>query len=93
MSANYDHLAWKNSKLPADKRAKLLMNAMTLEEKARLLSRHIPPISGENDWHGGVNGNNRLQYPQINYQSGSQGFADNLNHGSTTVWPSVLALS
>lgn len=93
VSGNYDALAWKNIKLPAEKRAKLLVNAMTFEEKARFLSRHTPIVPGLNDWHGGVDGNNRLQYPPIHYQAGSQGFADNLNHGSTTVWPSILALS
>ena len=71
----------------------LLLNAMTQEEKFKFMARYVPSVPGYTDWNGGVDGNNRLQYPPIYYQKGSQGFVDNLNIGSTTVLPSLLALT
>lgn len=93
MTGQYDALAWKNKNLPAEKRAKLLVNSMKQEEKFRFLARYVPSVPGFTEWNGGVDGNNRLQYPPVYYQQGSQGFVDEINIGSTTVWPSILALS
>jgi len=66
---------------------------MTFEEKAKFLSRHLHPIQGVSDWAGGVAGSERLFYPPIQYNSGPQGFKDRLHHGTSTAFPSMLALA
>lgn len=86
-----DPMAWKNTSLPADERATLLVKALTLTEKAMIISRNTTDTPGVTNWIGGTSAVERLQVPQINYQDGPQGFRDEINHGSTTAWPSVLA--
>jgi beta-glucosidase len=88
---NVDPLAWKNTSLPLDQRASLLVQAMNTTEKAMIISRNTTDIPGKTEWIGGTCAIERLQIPQINYQDGPQGFRDELNHGTTTAWPSVLA--
>lgn len=64
---------------------------MNTTEKAMIISRNTTDIPGKTAWIGGTCAIERLQIPQINYQDGPQGFRDELNHGTTTAWPSVLA--
>jgi len=61
----HDHQAWRTKNLSPEKRAALLVESMTFEEKAKFLSRHLHPTPGINDWSGGVDGSDRLFYPPI----------------------------
>ena len=65
-----DPMAWKNTSLPADERATLLVKALTLTEKAMIISRNTTDTPGVTNWIGGTAAVERLQVPQINYQDG-----------------------
>ena len=55
-----DPLAWKDTSLPLDERASLLVQAMNLTEKAMMLTLNITNIEGVSDWTGGTAGFERL---------------------------------
>lgn len=86
-----DPLAWKNTTLPAGDRATLLINAMNTTEKAMIIGEHFQNIKNVSDWTGGTTAIDRLDVPQVTYNDGPQGFRDEMHHGSSTAWPSVLA--
>lgn len=88
-----DPLAWRDTSKSAEERATLLVGAMNFTEKAKIMSRWLRPIPGKTDWTGGTLRIERLKVPAIQYQDGPQGFRDEINHGTTTAWPSVLAFS
>jgi beta-glucosidase len=75
--------------LPAEERAKLLVDAMVFAEKAWLVAGHIPSIT----WTGATSGIRRLKVPIVRYADGPQGFRMNVRKGTTTAWPSVLSYS
>jgi len=65
-----DPLAWKNTSLPLDERATLLVKAMNLTEKAMIISRNTTDTPNVTAWVGGCSAIERLDVPQINYQDG-----------------------
>lgn len=49
-----DPLAWKNTSLPLDERATLLVKAMNTTEKAMIISRNTTDTPGKTEWIGGT---------------------------------------
>lgn len=90
---------WSNTKLSADERASTLLKNMTLDEKLTML--HGPPTgpccqcntSADCAYVGNVLGNSRLGIPPITMNDGPQGFRDDPHPGTTTAWPSGLAMA
>jgi len=62
--------------LTPNERATLLVDAMTLEEKIRMIGRWDPAPEGTN-WSGGTPGCPRLKVPPVQYNDGPQGFNGN----------------
>ena len=93
---------WSSTNLEPSTRAKKLLQAMTAEEKFRLL--HGPPKKGEctHPLHGfcayvgNVKGNDRLGIPPLNMNDGPQGFRQPGGpkfQGTSTAWPSGLTMA
>ena len=84
---------------PAEHRAAVLLEQMTLEEKISML--HGPPVgpccqckqNSSCAYVGNVNAIPRLKIPPITMNDGPQGFRDDNNPGSTTAWPSGLTMA
>ena len=79
---------WMDTRLPPEKRARILVNQMTSEEKRSMLygtkgSKYV----------GYVPGISRLNIPALKYNDGPQGFRDDSMFGSTTAWPSGLTVA
>jgi len=75
--------------LPAEERAKLLVGAMTYDEKAQTVTGHVFP--GAITWTGATEAIDRLKVPRVRYQDGPQGFRMNIHWSTSTAWPSGLA--
>jgi len=55
-----DPLAWRNTSLPLEERATLLVKAMTVAEKAMIISRNTTDTPGITEWVGGCSAIERL---------------------------------
>lgn len=53
-------MAWKNTSLPADERATLLVKALNTTEKSMIISRNTTDIPGKTNWIGGTSAIERL---------------------------------
>ena len=97
--------AWNNRAAPAATRAALLLANMTLDEKLAML--HGPPapmpcceckptdpgFAPGCAYTGNVVGNTRLGIPPLHLNDGPQGFRENTHPGTTTQFPSGLAVA
>ena len=96
---------WVDKSKSPDARAKALLSEMTLEEKLVMLHGPEAPLPsceckpGEPNFSaacaytGNVEGNNRLGIPPIHMNDGPQGFRDSIYPGTSTQFPSGLALA
>jgi beta-glucosidase len=89
--SDIDPLAWRNSSKSAKERARLLVDAMTFDEKATIVSSQTAPFTIT--WTGATEGIPRLKVPRVRYQDGPEGFRANTHWGTTTGWPSALSFS
>eukprot|EP00944_MAST-04C_sp_MAST-4C-sp1_P011241 g11241.t1 len=79
---------WLDSRLPPERRARILVNQMTSEEKRSMLYG-----TKGSDYVGYVPAISRLNIPALKYNDGPQGFRDDSMLGSTTAWPSGLTVA
>ena len=85
---------WMNVSDTPDARARLLLSQMNLTDKV-LLFHGSHSEDRDYGWYvGRVEGNARLGIPPLNMNDGPQGFRDmnSSMKGSTTAWPSGLAV-
>ncbi|WP_437884380.1 beta-glucosidase [Pseudomonas sp. LRF_L74] len=90
-SAFADAKPWLNRTLPAAERARLLLAAMTLEEKSALLYGYGSKVRGDERWQVYVKGNPRLGIPDM-----TQGDAPNglmIGSRDVTQMPASVALA
>ena len=81
--------------MPAEDRAKLLLKAMNLSEKVRMMHGSHSEDKDYGWYVGRAEGNPRLGIPNLQLNDGPQGFRDmNGSHaGTTTAWPSGLGVA
>ena len=81
--------------MPAEDRAKLLLKAMNLSEKVRMMHGSHSEDKSYGWYVGRAEGNPRLGIPNLQLNDGPQGFRDmNDSHsGTTTAWPSGLGVA
>mmetsp|Transcript_9552 Transcript_9552/g.18119 ORF Transcript_9552/g.18119 Transcript_9552/m.18119 type:complete len:717 (+) Transcript_9552:36-2186(+) len=90
---------WSSVSDPPEKRAKALLDQMTLDEKLSML--HGPQTgpccqcnsSASCAYVGNINAIDRLEIPPVTMNDGPQGFRDNNHPGTTTAWPSGLTMA
>ena len=80
-----------SSKNLSRKRAKELLSQMTLDEKISMLHGHPNDVNSKG-YVGYVSGIERLNIPALKLSDAGNGFRDNDHPGTTTCWPSALAM-
>jgi len=85
---------WSDAAQSPEKRARLLVANMTLEEKISLLHGNVKcDPHKECAYTGNVAPVMRLGIPPITMNDGPQGFRDDFHPGSSTAWPSGLTIA
>jgi beta-glucosidase len=82
---------WSDVSLTPEKRARLLVANLTLEEKLVLF--HGCKNQDDCTYTGNVLGNSRLDIPPIHMEDGPQGFRDKDYLASSTSWPAGLNMA